>query len=61
MFGVDTTELLIIAVAALIFIVINFLLTWAATRLSRRLSSRTAGDAGAPTTPVVGAPTDKPA
>ena len=50
-----------LVVAALIFIVINFLLTWAATRLSRRLSSRTAGDAGAPTTPVVGAPTDNPA
>ncbi|MFD9730951.1 amino acid ABC transporter permease, partial [Micrococcus luteus] len=47
-----------LVVAAMIFIVINFLLTWAATRLSRRLSSRTAGDASAPTTPRVGAPTD---
>ena len=50
-----------LVVAAMIFIVINFILTWAATRLSRRLSSRTAGDASAPTTPVVGAPTDKAA
>ena len=41
----------------MIFIVINFLLTWAATRLSRRLSSRTAGDASTPTTPLVGAST----
>ena len=47
-----------LVVAAMIFIVINFLLTWAATRLSRRLSSRTAGDASTPTTPRVGAPTD---
>ena len=46
-----------LVVAAVIFIVINFLLTWAATRLSRRLSSRTAGDASAPTTPLVGAST----
>ena len=50
-----------LVVAAVIFIVINFLLTWAATRLSRRLSSRTAGDARAPATPLVGAPTDKAA
>ena len=46
-----------LVVAAMIFIVINFLLTWAATRLSRRLSSRTAGDASTPTTPLVGAST----
>ena len=50
-----------LVVAAMIFIVINFLLTWAATRLSRRLSSRTAGDASTPATPLVGAPTDKAA
>lgn len=50
-----------LVVAALIFIVINFLLTWVATRLSRRLSSRTAGDASTPAAPQVGAPTDKPA
>ncbi len=35
-----------ITVAAIIFIVLNFLLTWLAQRLSRRLASRTAGDVG---------------
>jgi glutamate transport system permease protein len=37
-----------LVVAALIFIVINFILTWLASRLARRLSSRTVGD----TTPL---------
>ena len=33
-----------ITVAAILFILLNFLLGWVATKLSRRLSSRTAGD-----------------
>ncbi|GAA4762041.1 amino acid ABC transporter permease [Citricoccus nitrophenolicus] len=45
-----------LVVAALIFIVINFLLTWLASKLAGNLSSRTSGDA-APTTSTTMAPT----
>ncbi|WMY77797.1 amino acid ABC transporter permease [Citricoccus sp. I39-566] len=45
-----------LVVAALIFIVINFLLTWLASKLAGNLSSRTSGDV-APTTSTTMAPT----
>lgn len=45
-----------LVVAALIFIVINFILTWLATKLAGNLSSRTSGEA-APTTSTTVAPT----
>jgi glutamate transport system permease protein len=45
-----------LVVAALIFIVINYLLTWLASRLARNLSSRTEGNT-APTTSTTMAPT----
>jgi glutamate transport system permease protein len=45
-----------LVVAALIFIVINYLLTWLASRLARNLSSRTGGNT-APATSTTMAPT----
>lgn len=45
-----------LVIAALIFIVLNFILTWLATKLAGNLSSRTSGDA-APTTSTTVAPT----
>lgn len=43
-----------LVVAALIFIVINFILTWLASKLAGRLSSRTGGDTAPVTSTTMG-------